>query len=104
MSGQRIRQVLDFAVSSDLCALKKGKTQVTSIATPKGAVKGVLNNVDRHVLIASACCKRASAVATWLRDLSDGYTSFNLDGTKDFSAKRMPGPFVVNEEKPKLLR
>ncbi len=97
LSGQRIRQVLDFAVSSDLSALKKGKTQVTSIATPKGVIKGLLKNVDNSTYQLQAPVKNASAVATWLRDLSDGYTSFNVDGTKDFSAKRMPGAFVVNE-------
>ncbi len=102
LSGQRIRQVLDFAVSSDLSALKKGKTQVTSIATPKGVVKGLLKNVDNNTYQLQVPVKNASAVATWLRDLSDGYTSFNVDGTKDFSAKRMPGAFVVNEVKAKL--
>ncbi|MFN8383944.1 MAG: glycine cleavage system aminomethyltransferase GcvT [Anaerolineales bacterium] len=102
LSGQRIRQVLDFAVSSDLSALKKGKTQVTSIATPKGVIKGLLKNVDNNTYQLSVPVAKASAVATWLRDLSDGYTSFNVDGTKDFSAKRMPGAFVVNEVKAKL--
>ncbi len=102
LSGQRIRQVLDFAVSSDLSALKKGKTQVTSIATPKGVVKGLLKNVDNNTYQLQVPEKNASAVATWLRDLSDGYTSFNVDGSKDFSAKRMPGAFVVHEVKAKL--
>jgi len=97
LSGQRAHQVLDFAVSSDLSALKKGKTQVTSIATPKGVIEGMLKNVDNTTYQLAVPVKNASAVATWLRDLSDGYTSFNLDGTKDFSAKRMPGAFVVNE-------
>ena len=102
LSGQRARQVLDFAVSSDLSALKKGKTQVTSIATPKGVVQGLLKNVDNNTYQLSVPAKNASAVATWLRDLSDGYTSFELNGGKDFSAKRLPGPFVVNEVKAKL--
>ncbi|MHB8779646.1 MAG: glycine cleavage system aminomethyltransferase GcvT, partial [Anaerolineales bacterium] len=97
LTGQRVRQMLDYTVSSDLSALKKGKTQVTSIATPKGVVKGMLKNVDNTAYQLAVPVKNASAVATWLRDLSDGYTSFNLDGTKDFSAKRMPGAFVVNE-------
>jgi glycine hydroxymethyltransferase len=97
LSGQRVRQVLDFAVSSDLSALKKGKAQVTSISTPKGVVNGTLKNVDNNTYQLQVPVKNASAVATWLRDLSDGYTSFALDGKKDFSAKRMPGPFVVNE-------
>ena len=102
LSGQRARQVLDFAVSSDLSALKKGKTQVTSIATPKGVVQGLLKNVDNNTYQLSVPVKNASAVATWLRDLSDGYTSFELNGGKDFSAKRLPGPFMVNEVKAKL--
>src|SRR3972149_5760234 len=97
LSGQRVRQVLDYAVSSDLSVLKKGKTQVTSIATPKGVVKGMLKNVDNTTYQLAVPVKNASAVATWLRDLSDGYTSFNLDGKKDFSAKRMPGAFVVTD-------
>ncbi len=95
LSGQRIRQVLDFAVSSDLSALKKGKTQATEISTPKGKVKGTLKNVDNSTYQLAVPAAKASVVATWLRDLSDGYTSFNVDGTKDFSAKRMPGAFVV---------
>jgi glycine hydroxymethyltransferase len=95
LSGQRIRQMLDYVASSDLSALKKGKTQVTSIATPKGTIKGLLKNVDNTTYHLSVLVKDAGTVGTWLRDLSDGYTSFNLDGSKDFSAKRVPGPFVV---------
>ncbi|GJQ34041.1 MAG: hypothetical protein JETCAE01_00510 [Anaerolineaceae bacterium] len=102
LSGQRIRQVLDYVASSDLSALKKGKTQVTSIATPKGVVKGLLKNVDNTTYQLSVPVKDAAIVGTWLRDLSDGYTSFNLDGSKDFSTKRVPGPFVVSEVKAKL--
>ncbi|MFT3890455.1 MAG: serine hydroxymethyltransferase [Anaerolineales bacterium] len=97
LSGQRVRQMLDYAVSSDLSALVKGKTQVTSIATPKGVVKGLLKNVDNTTYQLSVPVKNVSVVATWLRDLSDGYTSFDLDGEKDFSAKRMPGAFTVQE-------
>jgi glycine hydroxymethyltransferase len=102
LSGRRVRQMLDFAVSSDLSDLKKGKTQATEISTPKGKVKGTLKNVDGLTYQLAVPVKNASAVATWLRDLSDGYTSFNLDGTKDFSARRMPGAFVVSEVKGKL--
>ncbi|HLA06902.1 MAG TPA: glycine cleavage system aminomethyltransferase GcvT [Anaerolineales bacterium] len=95
LSGQRVRQVLDYAVSSDLSALKKGKTQATEISTPKGKVKATLKNVDDMTYQLAVPVAKASVVATWLRDLSDGYLSFNLNGEKDFSAKRMPGPFVV---------
>jgi len=101
LSGQRVRQMLDFAVSSDLSALAKGKVQTTEISTPKGKVKGTLKNVDGMTYQLAVPAKNASVVATWLRDLSDGYTSFNVDGAKDFSARRMPGPFVVEEIKKK---
>ena len=95
LTGARIRQVLDYAASSDLSALTKGQSQATTIATPKGVIKGTLINVDDqtyHLLIPVG---KAALVATWLRDLSDGYTSFKLDGEEDFSEKRLPGPFAV---------
>ena len=95
LSGTRVRQVLDYAASSDLSVLKKGKSQETSIATPKGIVNGTLTCVDANTYTLQVPVAKAGVVAAWLRDLSDGYASFNLDGTKDFSAKRMPGPFVV---------
>lgn len=99
LSGDRVRQMLDFAVSSDLSALKAGMSQTTEISTPMGKVKGTLKNEDDIFFQLAVPLENASAVATWLRDLSDGYMSFNLDGTKDFSAKRMPGPFTVRETK-----
>ena len=101
LNGQRVRQMLDFVVLSDLSALAKGKVQTTEISTPKGKVKGTLKNVDGMTYQLAVPAKNASVVATWLRDLSDGYTSFNVDGAKDFSARRMPGPFVVEEIKKK---
>ncbi|MCC7116938.1 MAG: serine hydroxymethyltransferase [Anaerolineales bacterium] len=103
LSGGRVRQMLDYAVSTDLSTLKKGQTQSTEIATPKGKIKGLLKNVDGETYQLAVPLKNANAVATWLRDLSDGYTSFNLNGAKDFSAKRLPGPFIVNEVKAKLV-
>ncbi len=95
LTGHRVRQMLDFAVSSDLSALKEGESQATTIATPKGTVKGTLTCVDMGAYLLQVPVAKAGVVATWLRDLSDGYMSFNLDGKKDFSAKRMPGPSIV---------
>ncbi len=103
LRGPRVRQVLDYAVSSDLSALKKGQSQATSITTPKGGtVKGTLAKVDDFTYQLQVPVAKAGVVGTWLRDLSDGYMSFRLDGEKDFSAARMPGPFVVMESKKKL--
>ncbi len=102
LSGRRVRQMLDYAVSADISALKKGKAQETAIATPKGVVKGVLAKVDDTTYQIQVPIKNAGVVGTWLRDLSDGYVSFNLNGEKDFSAKRMPGAFVVGDVKKAL--
>jgi glycine hydroxymethyltransferase len=99
LTGQRVRQVLDYAVSSDLSTLTKGQSQATTIATPKGVIKGTLINVDDQTYHLLIPVNKASLVATWLRDLSDGYTSFKLDGEQDFSEKRLPGPFAVQQIK-----
>ncbi|MBM4425630.1 MAG: serine hydroxymethyltransferase [Chloroflexi bacterium] len=104
LSGRRIRQVLDYAAACDMSALKKGKSAVTTIATPKGTVKCVLTCVDQNTYQLEVPAAKAGVFAAWLRDLSDGYMSFNLDGTKDFSTKRLPGPFLVSDVKKKNVK
>ncbi|MBN2116221.1 MAG: serine hydroxymethyltransferase [Anaerolineales bacterium] len=104
LSGGRVRQVLDYAVSSDLCDVQKGQSQATTIATPKGVIKGTLIHVDDQTYQLLIPTKKAALVATWLRDLSDGYMSFKLDGEKDFSEKRIPGPFVVEQVKKPAIK
>src|SRR5215207_6831858 len=99
LTGDRVRQVLDYAASSDLSALMKGQSQATTIATPKGVIRGTLINVDDQTYQLLIPVKKAALVATWLRDLSDGYTSFKLDGQKDFGARRLPGPIAVSQVK-----
>ncbi|MBV6400290.1 MAG: Serine hydroxymethyltransferase [Anaerolineales bacterium] len=99
LTGFRVRQMLDFAVSSDLSALKAGESQATTIAMPKGIVKGTLTCVDFGAYYLQVPAAKAGVVGTWLRDLSDGYTSFALNGEKDFSARRMPGPTIVMDWK-----
>jgi glycine hydroxymethyltransferase len=101
LRGTRIRQVLDYAAACDMSLLTKGKSAVTTISTPKGIVKVVLTCVDQNTYQLEVPPSKAGVVGTWLRDLSDGYMSFHLDGTKDFSAKRMPGPFIVADVKKK---
>ncbi|RJP47830.1 MAG: serine hydroxymethyltransferase [Anaerolineaceae bacterium] len=102
LSGKRVRQMLDYAVSSDLSALKRGGSQATTLATPKGMIRGTLAKVDDFTYQLQVPAAKAGLVGTWLRDFSDGYMSFRLDGEKDFTAARMPGPFVVTESKAKF--
>lgn len=99
ITGFRVRQVMDYVTSSDVAALKPGKSQATTIATPKGVVKGVLTCIDMGAYYLQVPAAKAGIVGTWLRDLSDGYTSFNLDGSKDFTTKRIPGPTIVADWK-----
>ena len=101
LTGPRVRQMLDYATSSDLTAVKRGKAQTTRIATPRGTVSGTLLNLDDKTYQLQVPAAKAGLVATWLRDLSDAYTGFNLDGTKDFSAGRMPGPTAVMDARRK---
>ena len=54
---------------------------------------------DQHLPVCQVPAAKPAWSATWLRDLSDGYTSFDLDGGADFTATRMPGPFVVADAK-----
>jgi glycine hydroxymethyltransferase len=106
ITGRRARQVLNYALSSDLSALKPGKSQPTQMATPKGNFKGVVTRVGANTFRLSLPPGNAAIAATWLRDLSDGYTSFDLDGGADYSPRRMPGPFIVaaSTKKPAVVR
>ncbi len=106
ISGDRARQLLDYAVSADLSQLKAGKSVSANLATPRGMLRAVLTCVNRNTYRLSLPPAKAGLAAAWLRDLSDGYLSFHLDASKDYSARRMPGPIVVmaSNAKPAVAR
>ena len=58
ISGRRARQVLNYALSSDLSALKPGKSQPTQMATPKGNFAGVVTWVDSNSLPIVAAARK----------------------------------------------
>ncbi len=95
LEGMRVRQFLDYTLSADLSALKPGSAMETTIATPRGAVNGVLTCLEEGRYQLSVPAAQAGVVATWLRDLSDGYVSTRLDGQPDPDPLRMPGPVIV---------
>ncbi len=97
LRGQRVRQFLDYALSADLTALKEGQSAPTRIHTPKGAVDATVTCLGADHYRLSLPIEKAALVATWLRDLSDGYVSLDLEGKADGSEKRLPGPVVVME-------
>ena len=97
LAGERLRQFLDYAVSSDLSLLQPGRSQSTRLVTPRGEITGNLACLDASTYRLSVPLEQSSLAAAWLRDLSDGYVSFNLDGQPDYSPRRLPGPIVVAE-------
>ncbi len=101
VSGDRARQFLDYAQSCDLTALKPGDSQATRFFTPRGQVRGSITCLNSDAYRISVPVARAGIVGEWLRDLSDGYVSFNLDGAPDFDPRREPGPVVVSDSKKK---
>lgn len=101
ISGRRARQFLDYVVSSDLTTLGLGETQPTQLVTPRGRIRGALMQVNEGSYRLSVPVAKAGIVSTWLRDLSDGYVSFNADGKPDPDPRRAPGPVVVSDSKKK---
>jgi glycine hydroxymethyltransferase len=101
IAGPRARQFLDYAVASDLSSLSLGANQATKLVTPRGEVRGTLTHVNQDSYRLSVPPARAGAAATWLRDLSDAYVSFNMDGKPDYDPRRAPGPVVVGDSKKK---
>ncbi|MCS7010783.1 MAG: serine hydroxymethyltransferase, partial [Anaerolineales bacterium] len=97
LKGVHVRQFLNYIVTSDLSALPYGQSQPTRIITPLGEVDGVLTALAWNHYRLTLPLDKANLAATWLRDLSDTYVSFNLDGTPDGTQRRVPGPVVVME-------
>jgi glycine hydroxymethyltransferase len=97
LTGGRVRHFLDYIVTSDISDLKCGASQPTKLITPTGEITGTLTCVHNETYHLTIPADKAGAAAAWLRDLSDGYMSFNLDGKPDYSPKRMPGPIIVME-------
>jgi glycine hydroxymethyltransferase len=101
LSGPRVRQFMDYLLPGDLSVLKPGETLDTRLVIPgqdsgtADEVAALLTCVDDQTYRLSIPSGKTGLTAAWLRDLSDGYVSFNLNGKPDYSPRRMPGPIVV---------
>jgi glycine hydroxymethyltransferase len=102
--GCRVRQFLNYVLTSDNAALKPGDSQPTKLFTPRGEVTGTLTSIDPTCFHLSVPPEQASFTAAWLRDHSDGYMSLNLDGTLDYSPRHIPGLVVVRETQAKPVQ
>lgn len=90
LSGRRVREFLNYTLTSDVEALHAGLAQRTCLNTPRGTVDGVLACVDAYRFRLTVPGKVSGMAAAWLRDLSDGYVAFDED-----PLRKMPGPVVI---------
>lgn len=92
IGGDRTRQFLNYAVSSDLEALAPGQSQPTSIYTSGDSVPGTLTYAASGDYLIEVPREQAGVTAAWLRALSDGYVALDEDLTR-----KLPGPVWVKE-------
>lgn len=90
--GTNIRHFINYCFTSNPEELAPGKSQKTRLITPQETIEGVLTYVGENQYRLTVPRTQAALVATWLRDMSDGYVKFDADVTR-----RMPGPVVVSE-------
>lgn len=96
LTGKRVRQFIDYVADVDLTQVKPGTSAKANLVTPFGSIAFELINIDNKTFQAVPA-EKAAIFATWLRDLSHGYTSLRMDGAKDSDPCRVPGPVAVVE-------
>ena len=92
ISGNRVHQYLNFVLSSDVEDLVAGESQFTRLYLPDDKVDGTLTLNKRGSYTLSVPAAKSGIVAAWLRDLSDGYVTFDDD-----LVRKIPGVVVVDE-------
>jgi glycine hydroxymethyltransferase len=92
ISGERAIGFLSYASTSEVDSLKPGESQSGRFRTPHGEVQATLTSIDDGSYRIALASDRAGLVATWLRDLSDGFVRFDDDLTR-----KLPGPVGVEE-------
>lgn len=90
--GEKIRSFLDYTFTSEIGDLQPGKAQPGKLFTPDGWVDGILAQKNGFTFQFTFPCEKFSSTATWLRDLSDGFVSFDAD-----YRRRLPGPITIIE-------
>jgi glycine hydroxymethyltransferase len=93
IGGERVRLLLNVALSSDIESLEPSQRQPTRLSTPQGDIDGTLTCKSPHEFQFSVPVSKAGLAAAWLRAFSDGYVSIN---DEDLLAKS-PGPVWVKE-------
>lgn len=92
LKGENLRHFINYTLTCDAESLQPGKSHKTFLNTPGGRFEGVLTAKKENHYSLSVPAEKASLAAAWLRDLSDGYVSFDAD-----IVRRLPGPILVEE-------
>ena len=92
LSGHNIRHFVNMVFSSDVESLTPGQSQPSRLQTPTGIIEGVLTCQETCLFAFTLPSDQFGLGATWLRELSDGYVSFDAD-----PSRRLPGPIIVAE-------
>lgn len=101
LKGANIESYVNLVFSSDVEALSIGKSQVTSLTTPAGEIRGNLSKITSGHYRLSIPAELSGLAATFMRGLSDGYIAFDPQ-----PQRRIPGPIFVTEstEKPVTIQ
>ncbi len=95
ISGEQVRQFLNYALASDVETLAKGESQKTIIHTSQDSVEGVIKSEHDETFTLFVPGNQAGLTSAWLRDLSDGYIQFDDDHTMI-----VPGPIRIEDLPP----
>jgi glycine hydroxymethyltransferase len=98
ISGEHVRQFMDYTFESDIENLQIGNSQNTTLHIDDEVISGDLfyKAIDQYIFTIPK--KYFGLTATWLRELSDGYVKFDDDVTR-----RLPGPIYIKEIEPLTL-
>ena len=98
ISGEHVEHFVQYCFSSDTGVLKVGKDQSTSLTIFDSTIQGQLGKVDSTKYRFAFPKTSYGLAAAFLRDLSDGYITFDQD-----LPRRIPGPIVIEENPGELL-
>ncbi len=90
ITGEHVRKFLNFAIASEIGALRPGDTRPTRLFLPQGAIDGHVSCLSDYEFRLTLPAGQIAQAAAWLRDLSDGYVVFDED-----LLRKLPGPVQV---------
>ncbi|MDY6873211.1 MAG: serine hydroxymethyltransferase [Chloroflexota bacterium] len=95
LSGPQVRHFVTYAFSSDIESLSPGESQPTILHTPVEDINGMLKCKTPNAFILTVPGTHSGLASAWLRNLSDGYITFDED-----LRMRMPGPMSIADIDP----